>query len=472
MANEKEAVALSSVFASGLLAILKLAVGISTGSLGILSEAAHSGLDCGATILTYIAVRISGKPADRDHPYGHGKVESIAALAETALLFLTSVGIIVEAGHRLIFGGVAVEPSWPAVGVMAFSIVLDFFRSRSLARVAKETGSPALEADAMHFRADIYSSAVVILGLGLVYLGYPLGDPLAACGVAVFVLHAGYRLGKETIDTLTDTAPEGVDDIVRSLLAGMPDVARIDRVRSGPRGSVVAIDVEIAVARTLPLETVSEIKLEAVRRIHAKLPGAEVVLQTYPLALDDETILDRVLVIAATQRVPVHHVTVQHVDAQFSVSFDLEVDGAQTIQEAHKTASLLERAIRRELGDEVEVESHIEPLQVDAVTGGSLPWPDYRAIRDSIEAMTEATPVLLDAHDIRVRQTAHGYYISFHCHVPPEETVETVHSAASTLENSIREKIPGTRRIIIHTEPPAVEWRDGRPQEAAQNGQR
>jgi divalent metal cation (Fe/Co/Zn/Cd) transporter len=255
---------------------------------------------------------------------------------------------------------------------------------------------------------------------------------------------------------LTDTAPGGVDDLARAALRDMPDIARIERVRSGPRGSVMAVDVEIAVGRTLPLETVSEIRQEAIRRIHAKLPGAEIVVQTRPLALDDETILDRVLVIAAAQRVPVHHVTVQHADDQFSVSFDLEVDGSQTIEAAHKTASALERAIRRELGDEIEVESHIEPLQIDAVTAGSLPWPDYRQIRDTIESLAEAAPVLLDAHDIRVRQTAHGLYISFHCHVPRDETVETVHSAASTLENQIREQIPGTRRIIVHTEPPAM----------------
>jgi cation diffusion facilitator family transporter len=454
MANEKEAAALGSILASGLLTALKLAVGLATGSLGILSEAAHSGLDCGATILTYIAVRISGKPADSDHPYGHGKVESVAALAESAFLFLTSAWILYEAGHRLIYGGVAVEPSWPALAVMGFSMVLDFFRSRTLSKVATETKSPALEADALHFRADIYSSGVVILGLGLVALGYPLGDPLAACAVALFVMRAGYRLGRETIDTLTDTAPGGVDDLARAALRDMPDIARIERVRSGPRGSVMAVDVEIAVARTLPLETVSEIRLEAIRRIHAKLPGTEIVVQTRPLALDDETILDRVLVIAAAQRVPVHHVTVQHADDQFSVSFDLEVDGSQTIEAAHKTASALERAIRRELGEEIEVESHIEPLQIDAVTAGSLPWPDYRQIRDTIESLAEATPVLLDAHDIRVRQTAHGLYISFHCHVPSDETVETVHSAASTLETQIREQIPGTRRIIVHTEPP------------------
>jgi cation diffusion facilitator family transporter len=200
--NAKERVALSSIFANGLLTALKLTVGILTGSLGILSEAAHSALDCGATMLTYAAIRISGKPADHDHPYGHGKVESIAALAETALLFLTSAYIIYAASHRLIYGGVEVEPSWSAVGVMAFSMVLDFFRSRKLYKVARETKSPPLEADALHFKSDIYSSGVVLIGLALVYFGYSVGDPIAAFAVALFVLRAGYRLGKETIETL------------------------------------------------------------------------------------------------------------------------------------------------------------------------------------------------------------------------------------------------------------------------------
>lgn len=456
MTNAKERVALSSIFASGLLTALKLTVGMLTGSLGILSEAAHSALDCGATMLTYAAIRISGKPADHDHPYGHGKVESIAALAETALLFLTSAYIIYAASHRLIYGGVEVEPSWSAVGVMAFSMVLDFFRSRKLYKVARETKSPALEADALHFKSDIYSSGVVLIGLALVYFGYSVGDPIAAFAVALFVLRAGYRLGKETIETLIDTAPEGIEATVRGALKDMPDVARVDRVRGGPRGSGVFVDVEVSVGRTLPLERVADIKSEVARRVEERLKGAEVVVQTHPLALDDETILDRVQIIAAAQGVPVHHVTVQHVEERISVSFDLEVNGEQRIGDAHRTASALERTIHWDLGDEIEVESHIEPLLVDAVTGTALPWQKYREIRDTIEALAEATNNLNDAHDIRVRQTPRGLYVSLHCHVPPELTVEVAHDAASELEQKIRAKIEGTRRIVVHTEPPAV----------------
>ena len=456
MPNEKQTVALSSIFASGLLTALKLTVGILTASLGILAEAAHSALDCGATILTYFAVRFSGKPADQNHPYGHGKVESIAALAETALLFLTSAYIIYAAANRLIYGGVEVEPTWSAVGVMGFSMVLDFVRSRQLYKVAHETRSPALEGDALHFQADIYSSGVVILGLGLVHLGYPVGDPIAAFAVALFVLRAGYQLGKKTIDTLMDTAPEGIETTIREVLANVQDIVRVERVRGGPRGSRVFVDVEVSVARTLPLERVSEIKAEVVRLIEENIEDAEVLVQTRPLALDDETILDRVRVLAATHGVPVHHVTVQRVDDHASVSFDIEIDGQRGIGDAHNAATALERAIRKQLGDDIEVESHIEPLLVNDIAGAALPWQEYRHIRDVIEALAESTPNLIDAHDIRVRRTPSGLYISLHCHVPLELTVEVAHDAASHLEQKIRGKIDGVRRIIVHTEPPAV----------------
>jgi len=456
MASAKETVAFTSILASGLLTVLKLTVGLLTGSLGILSEAAHSALDCAGTVLTFIAIRIGDKPPDDDHPYGHGKVESIAALAETALLFATSAWIIAAAVERLIHGGTAVEASWEAVGVMALSMVIDFFRSRKLTKVARETKSPALEADALHFRSDIYSSAVVILGLGLVYLGYPLGDPLAAIGVAIFVLRAGYRLGRETIETLIDTAPEGIDTAVRNALKDMPHVGRIERVRAGPRGSSVFVDLEVSVGRTLPLERVAEIKEEITARVQRDLPGADVLIVTHPLALDDETILDQVHVIAASQGVPVHHVTVQHVEERISVSFDLEVDGRQSMAQAHITASALERGIRQELGDEIEVESHIEPLQTDAVTGNELPWSDFRRMRDEIEALAEATPLLIDAHEIRIRSTEAGLFLSMHCHVPPDASVEDAHDAVSALEQKIRHSIEGVRRIIVHAEPPAV----------------
>ena len=213
MQNEKEKVALTSIAASAALTIGKGIVGLMTGSLAILSEAAHSLLDLAATIMTYVAVRISGKPADEEHHYGHGKVESVAALAETALLFLLSGFVIWEAGQRLIgAGGHAVQATALAFGVIAISVVVDYFRARALTRVAKATSSEALEADALHFSSDMWSSMAVLVGLGGVAFGFPWADAAAALAVALFVLLAGYRLGWRTIETLTDTAPEGLQE--------------------------------------------------------------------------------------------------------------------------------------------------------------------------------------------------------------------------------------------------------------------
>ena len=209
----KQRVALTSIAASGGLTIAKAVVGFATGSLAILSEAAHSLIDFVATVMTYFAVRISGKPADEEHHYGHGKVESVSALAETALLFLLSGIVIWEAAHRLIGGADhAVEATIWAFGVIVVSIVVDFFRARVLYRVAAETSSEALEADALHFGSDMWSSLAVLVGLGASALGYPWADSAAALVVAVFICVAGWRLGRRTIDTLTDTAPPGAAD--------------------------------------------------------------------------------------------------------------------------------------------------------------------------------------------------------------------------------------------------------------------
>src|SRR5882757_4687653 len=223
MQDTKERVALTSILASGGLTIAKGVVGVLTGSLAILSEAAHSLIDLGATIMTYFAVRISGRPADEQHHYGHGKVESITALAETALLFVLSGVVIWEAVARLTSGrGQVVEATFWAFAVIVGSIVVDFARSRALYRVAAETASEALEADALHFGSDLWSSVAVLIGLGAVALGYPWADSAAAAIVAVFICIAGWRLGRRTIDTLTDTAPAGAADRIKATTAQIP----------------------------------------------------------------------------------------------------------------------------------------------------------------------------------------------------------------------------------------------------------
>src|SRR3569833_4751873 len=252
MQNEKEQVALSSMAASAGLTIAKAIVGIMTGSLAILSAAGHSLLDFGATVMTYVAVRISGKPADEQHHYGHGKVEAVSALAETALLFLLSGIVIWEALKRLIDheGHLVAATGW-AFGVIIVSIVVDFFRARALTRVARETQSHALEAVALHFSSDLWSSLSVLCGLVGVWLGYSWADSAAALVVAVRVCFAGWRLGKRTVDTLTDTAPPGAAALIRTTAARVAGVVRVDQVRARAVGETVFIDLAVAVSRFL-----------------------------------------------------------------------------------------------------------------------------------------------------------------------------------------------------------------------------
>src|SRR6202007_258113 len=229
--NQKEKVALGSIAASAGLTAAKGIIGVLTGSLAILSEAGHSLLDLSATVLTCFAVRVSGKPADAKHQSGHGKVESVTALAETALLFLLTAIVVYEAAQRLIGARAhGVEATVAAFAIIACSIVVDFFRARTLRRVAAETSSEALEADALHFGSDMWSSVAVLVGLCGVALGYPWADATAALVVAVFICIAGWRLGRRTIDTLTDTAPEGVSERVATIARQAPGIVGVERV--------------------------------------------------------------------------------------------------------------------------------------------------------------------------------------------------------------------------------------------------
>ena len=299
MQDVKERVALGSVVTSAGLTFAKAVVGLLSGSLAILSEAAHSLIDLVATVMTYFAIRISGKPADAEHHYGHGKVESVAAFAETGLLFVLSAVVIWEAAHRL-FGGreATVEATLVAFAVIVLSIVVDFFRARLLYRVAADTASEALQADALHFGSDMWSSLAVLVGLAGVRLGFAWADSVAAIVVAVFVCLAGWRLGRRTLETLTDTAPEGAAERISAVARRIPGVVAVARVRARPVGPTLFVDLAAVISRTLPLDRVSAIKNEIVRAVRAEMPQAEVTITTDPRALDDETVLERVMVIA------------------------------------------------------------------------------------------------------------------------------------------------------------------------------
>ncbi len=280
--NRKQSVALSSVFASLLLTVMKLIVGLLTGSMGILSEAAHSFLDLGAALLTFFAVKVGDKEADAEHNFGHQKVESVSALIETGLLFLTSTWIIYEAVKRLTGGKTEIEVTWYAFAVMILSIVVDFSRSRALRKVAKETKSQALEADALHFSSDILSSLTVIAGLIFVSFGIVKADAFAAIGVSLFVLHVGYKLGKRTIDVLVDKTPDGLSEKINQIAVKVEGVISVKRIRVREVGINIFIDMTIIVDGKLAVAAAHKICDEIEKKIKMKIPESDITIHSEP----------------------------------------------------------------------------------------------------------------------------------------------------------------------------------------------
>jgi cation diffusion facilitator family transporter len=454
MINDKQSVALTSIAASAGLTAAKAVVGVLTGSLAILSEAAHSLIDFAATVMTYFAVRVGDKPADAEHHYGHGKIESLSALAETALLFVLSGVVIWEAGKRLIAADShPVEATVAAFAVMAVSIGVDFLRSRALYRAADAHKSEALEADALHFGSDMWSSAAVILGLAGLKLGYPWADSAAALVVALFVCLAGWRLGRRTIDTLTDTAPAGVAERITTLVRRVNGVVDVGRVRARQVGPRLFVDLEVAASRTLPLDRVAALKDDIARALATMMPEVELNAVISPRALDNETVLERVMVIARNRGLAVHHVTAHAISGRLSVSLDLEVDGALTLAAAHEIASGLETAVRDELGIEVEVESHIEPLQMDGLSGRDAADARIREIRAALAELAAGRGSLRHVHDVRVRETKDGEIVNFHCYLDPAIRVSEMHELVDDVERGLRRRFPEIKRVIGHAEP-------------------
>ncbi|HEY6860991.1 MAG TPA: cation diffusion facilitator family transporter [Pseudolabrys sp.] len=454
MQTEKEQVALSSIAASAGLTVAKGLVGFSTGSLAILSEAGHSLIDLGATVMTYIAVRISGKPADEEHHYGHGKVEAVSALAETALLFLLSGIVIWEAVKRLVeHEGHIVEATVWAFGVIVVSIVVDFFRARALSHTAEKTSSHALEADALHFSSDLWSSLAVLIGLVGVHYGLAWADSMAALVVAVLVCIAGWRLGKRTIDTLTDVAPHGAAEKIAAIAARVAGVVRVEQVRARAVGEQTFIDLTVAVSRTLPLDRVSAIKDAIGDALRQQMPGAEPVVTTDPVALNNETVLDRVMVIARNRALAVHHVTVHELRDRLAVSLDLEVDGKLSLRSAHDMADGLEDAIAAELGPGVEVETHIEPLQPQDASGREAPPERVKAVSMALSELAAGSRSIRDVHNVRVRETDEGEIVNFHCRIDHKLSVQSVHENVDALERALKQQSPSIKRVIGHAEP-------------------
>lgn len=451
--GRKVAAARASIAASAVLALAKLAAGLWSGSLALLSEAGHALVDTGATVLTYFAVRESEKPADDEHHYGHGKFEALAALIETGLLFGLALFVAGEAFRRLGEKDVEIASGWPVYLVLGVSIVIDFVRSRQLGAIAREEGSEALAADALHFSSDLVSSALVLVGLVATHYGFMRGDAIAAFGVAAFIAVAGFRLGRRTISTLLDVAPLNLAPRIAKAISDVSGVIAVDDLRLRTVGAEVIGEATIGVARTLRVEQAARIKEAVAAAIAAVAPQARITVAADARTLDDETVVERTMLVASRRHLSAHHIIAQQVGERLSIGLDIELDGAMPLGRAHAIASDFEGAIRDEFGADVEIETHIEPLAPHVLTGRDVGPFGVREIQEALVRESAVVGGIGNVHDVRVRDTAGGLIVNYHCRVDPSVSVEAMHGAVDEVERRVRDYFPSILRIVGHAEP-------------------
>jgi cation diffusion facilitator family transporter len=461
-AQEKKRAALLSIGSAALLLCLKTFLVAKTGSLGVLSEALHSGLDLVAAIITFLSVRVADEPADEKHPYGHGKFENFSAFVETGLLLLTALYIIYEAFSRLLFRSVHIEPSLTAILILLVALAIDITRARALNAVAKKYESEALEADALHFSTDVWSTVVVIVGIALVWAGnvwnvpwLAYADALAGLAVAGVVLWVGSQLGKRTLDALLDVAPQGLQNEITNAVRRMDGVLDVQRVRVRRAGNRHFVDATVSVARTASLEQVHALS-DAIEKRVGEIVPSDVIVHAEPRAPRNEHLFEAIRAVAQKLGLAIHDLTAWQDDANLFVELHLEVDENLSLRAAHRRATELEEGIQKLRGGNVQVNIHIEPL------GKHIATPDtregeMRQLELAVENFLNKLPIeydeLLNCHDVRVRQVEQHILVSCHCTMKSDLPITRIHDVTAVLEDRVKEAFPQISRVTIHPEP-------------------
>ena len=471
--RKKHAAALFSVIAALVITVLKLLTGILSGSLGMLSEAAHSSIDLVAAAITLFSVRVADRPADEEHNYGHGKVESLSAFFETILMLGSSIWIIVEAIRRLFLREHLILPlsPWPFL-VLLLSIAVDISRSRRLRKAAQEHQSQALQADAVHFGTDVWSSLAVLLGLLATAAGERFGipaleraDPVAALAVSAIILRLTWSLARQTIDTLLDATPTHNPDgsranIRRDLfreLNQIDGILHVNRVRVRQVGAGFFADLTLSLPRALTFQRSEAITAAATSAVQRHLPGADVVVHPIPVAGAAESIHDRVRAVAARSNLAIHDLTVQQQGRELHLEQHLEVAESMPLRQAHDLVTDLEAEIRHDIPEIGSILTHIEsePASIEhpAVSAAD------RALEQHLRRLAATIPGLLDIHDVRVSFIPGSHaglpltQVSCHCTLPDELPMSRVHELITELETDFKRELPEVTRLLIHPEP-------------------
>lgn len=457
-----------SLAAALALTALKLVVGIATGSLGMLSEAAHSGFDTVASLITFAAVRIADRPADADHPYGHGRVENLAAVLQGSLLIGTALAIIASALRRILIAPVAVETTPWAFLVMGTSIAVDLWRSTMLARAARRYHSRALEADALNFRADLLSSTVVIVGLALTTYGETVGmgrgwlanaDAIAALFVAGMILWMSGGIAWRAVAVMLDRAPLDLADRMTHAAAAVPGVVRSHPVRLRESGNRLFADVNVTVARTTSLEQAHRVTDGVEAAIRGVEPRTEVLVHPEPAVAADETASEAIRAVALRHGAQTHHEQVYVVGDRLEASLHLEVPPEATLGEAHALAHALSQALEADDPRLARVDVHIEVAVPQAERREEV-TREHAALAGEIARAAAGAGLATRCHEVRLYRsapasgtTAGGISAVLHCDFPADQAMGAVHRVTEHIEQVLLQRFPELHVVVIHAEP-------------------
>ena len=455
----KRKVTLNSMAAAALMTVLKLAAGLMSGSLGVLSDAAHSALDLVGVTLTFFSVRVSDRPADEGHTYGHAKFENLSAFAETGLMAVSCAWIIWEAMQRMFTHTLTLHHSlWPVL-VLLTSIAVDWWRSRRLQHVAEQTGSPAIATDAFHFASDIWSTVAVLAGLGASWIGMRMGigwlryaDPCAAVLVSLMILRMTLHLGRETVAVLMDEVPAETRQRLVNEVATVDGVLAVEQARVRRAGASYFADLTLALPRRFTFEHTGELVRAATEAVHRALPTADVVIHTVPREARAESIFDRVRAVAARNNVSVHELSVQSHHGRLRVEQHVELDESMTLLTAHEFVTAMEAEILREAPEIDSVLTHIESEPATIELPEEMVEEDRRielALRTAASQFAE----IMDVHEIIVGRTVDHVSLSCHCTLPDQLPMLRVHEVITALEDRFKLECPEVYRVTIHPEP-------------------
>lgn len=467
----KRSAALSSVFAAFGITLLKLLTGLLTGSIGMLSETAHSTIDLLAAIITLVSVQVSDRPADEQHNYGHGKIEALSAFVETGLMIASSIWIVYESLHRILSKThlTLVMSPWP-FAVLLLSMAVDYTRSRNLHRVAVEQNSEALEADALHFGTDIWSSAAVLLGLAATYLGehfhiprLEFADPIAALVVSIIILRVCYILARKNIDSLLDATPPELGEktssqvrrkLIQDLLS-IDGVVSVGRLRTRSSGASFFADLTLGIPRNVTFQRSEQITNAATEAVQTVYPGADVVIHSVPTASHAESVHDRIRAVAARANLAIHDVSVQQFHDRLHVEQHLEVDETLPLRQAHDLVTRLEADIRRDIPAISTILTHIEsePATIEYPAG----LERDRQLEHRLRNAAQRYPEILDVHEVLVTHIpVNGQdriQVKCHCTLPDDLLMSQVHAIMTALEGTFKLDNPEVSRLLIHPEP-------------------